>query len=186
MRAFKAFNKNMTCTLGKGTFKYELGKTYTEDRAQAHNTGFHSAEYILDCLNYYNLQNCRICEVEAAGDIDEDGDDTKIASTRITLIRELSREEIVLEAMKYLVRHPHFKDIKYVARNKGEARTGLIIVRGRRPLAAGKTGDILGLMEEGKGKKVSAVAIYTVGRGRIKAGRYYDIDGKEIESVKEK
>ena len=180
MRAFKAFNKDMTCTQGKGKYQYRIGGTYSEDRAQAHQTGFHAAEYILDCLSYYDFKSCRICEVEAAGDIDEDGINTKIACTNLTVLRELSREEVVLEAMRYLLRHPRFTDHKHVARDKGRAEKGLIIVRGKRPVAAGEEGDILGFMEEAKGG-LEAAAIYTVGRGDIRPGVYYDIDGREVK-----
>lgn len=185
MRAFKAFNKDMTCTLGKGKYQYRIGGTYTEDRAQAHQTGFHAAEYVLDCLTYYNFNTCRICEVEATGDIDEDGDNTKIACTHLTVLRELSREEVILEAMRYLAHHPHFEDRTYVVRNRGKADKGIIIVRGAHPAAAGKSGDILGLMEERRGK-LKAVAIYTVGHGDIEPGVYYDIDGKEVKKGAEK
>lgn len=185
MRAFKAFNKDMTCTLGKGRYQYRIGGTYLEDRAQAHQTGFHAAEYILDCLSYYNFNSCRICEVEAAGDIDEDGSNTKIACTNLTILRELSKEEVILEAMRYLAHHPRFKDPEYVTRNEGKANKGLIIVRGKHPAAAGREGDILGLMEE-RGGKLKAVAIYTVGRGEIEPGVYYDIDGKEVKKGAEK
>lgn len=31
MIAYKGFNDDMTCTKGKGSFKYEIGKTYTEN-----------------------------------------------------------------------------------------------------------------------------------------------------------
>lgn len=33
MRAFKAFNKDMTCTCGRGSYQYEEGKTCKEDKA---------------------------------------------------------------------------------------------------------------------------------------------------------
>ena len=82
MRAFKAFRKNMTCTMGNGVYQYAENKTFTEDRAQAHESGFHCAEYILHCFNYYSAgKDTIVCPVEALGDIDEDGSDTKISCT---------------------------------------------------------------------------------------------------------
>ena len=34
MKAYKAFNKDLTCTLGKGTFQYEEGKVIREEAIQ--------------------------------------------------------------------------------------------------------------------------------------------------------
>ena len=30
MIAYKGFNKDLTCTMGKGSFQYEVGKTYKD------------------------------------------------------------------------------------------------------------------------------------------------------------
>ena len=185
MKAFKAFHKNMTCTLGKGTFRYKIGETYTEDRAQAHQTGFHCAEYVLDCLSYYRLDNCRICEVEAEGDIDEDGRDSKIACTKITIIRELSIEEIVFEAMKYQAKHPRFADNKHTFMKKAYGAGSFVIVRGKNPVAAGELGTVLGIIQEKQGSRVvKALGIYTIDGEEFKENTYYDVEGKEAGSAK--
>ena len=34
MIAYKGFNKDLTCTMGKGRFQYEVGKSYKEDSAK--------------------------------------------------------------------------------------------------------------------------------------------------------
>ena len=186
MLAFKAFNRDMTCTLGKGVFKYEIGKTYEENKAQAHNTGFHCAEYVLDCLNYYSLDSCRICAVEAEGDIDEDGSDTKIACTKLTILRELTTEEIVFEALKYQAKHPRFTDNKHTSYKKAYGSGQFVIVRGKNPVAAGKKGTVLGIIREKQGSKVvKALAIYTVDEKGIKSKTYYDVEGKEKGSAEE-
>ena len=49
MKMYKGFDKNLKCR----DFQYEIGKTYTEDKAKLCNAGFHACEHPLDCLNYY-------------------------------------------------------------------------------------------------------------------------------------
>lgn len=107
MKAFKFFNKDLTC---RG-FKFEPGKTYTEKEANCVKNGFHCCEYVLDCLNYYWLDSSVCYMVEAAGDIDEDGTDTKISCTEITLLKELNLQEIAYYAAAYIIDHME-RDVK--------------------------------------------------------------------------
>lgn len=46
MRAFKGFNKDLTC---RG-YQYEEGKEFHTKRAECCDTGFHACEYPLDCF----------------------------------------------------------------------------------------------------------------------------------------
>lgn len=184
MRAFKAFNADMSCTLGKGKYQYAENMTFTEPKAQAHEAGFHCAEYILDCLRYYpESWDIVICPVEALGDIDEDGQDTKISCTILKVGRKLTWEEVVLEAIRYLVKHPKFQDPQ-IKIEKGRSNDAFCIVRGKSPVAAGTKGTVLGMIQETAGGKVRAIAIYKVNGKEIRPGRYYDIDGKEVKNAK--
>ena len=79
MIAYKGFNKDLACTLGKGTFQYVVGKTYREDAAKCVKTGFHCVEEPIEVLRWYSGNTARYCIVEAKGDINEDGND-KIAT----------------------------------------------------------------------------------------------------------
>lgn len=181
MRAFKAFNKDMTCTLGSGSYQYKENTTYREEKAQAHETGFHCAEYILDCYQYYGKhKDPVICPVEASGDIDEDGNDTKISCTVMTIGSRLTREEIVFEAMKYLARHPKFQDKHNNIHSEKGKDDIFCIVLGKDPVAAGSKGTVLGLMKENSKHQITAMAIYKVNGREIKAGRYYNINGEEV------
>lgn len=183
MRAFKAFNADMSCTLGRGKYQYAEGMTFTESKAQAHEYGFHCAEYILDCLKYYSAsRDIVICPVEALGDIDEDGQDTKISCTILKVGMRLTWYEVVFEAIRYLVNHPKFKDPQ-ISREKGESSGLYCIVRGESPIAAGAKGTILGMIRENSRGKVQSIAIYKVDGKNIKPGRYYDIDGKEVKDA---
>jgi len=50
MKAFKGFNKDLTC---RG-FQYEEGKTYEEQEAKLCKSGFHACENPVTCLQHYN------------------------------------------------------------------------------------------------------------------------------------
>ena len=53
MIAYKGFNKDLTCTMGKGRFQYEVGKSYKEDSAKCASTGFHCTEEPIEVLSWY-------------------------------------------------------------------------------------------------------------------------------------
>ena len=85
--AYKGMDENMTCR-GK---KYEVGKTYTEDKAKCCHAGMHACENPLDVLHYYPLKdNPRFFEVECGGNVDKSGEDSKLACTELTVKGELN------------------------------------------------------------------------------------------------
>ena len=82
MKAYKGFDKDMTC---RG-FQYKEGGEYTEDRAKVCERGFHACENPLDCFAYYHPSEGSVFhEVELGGDISRGGDDTKCAATKIRI-----------------------------------------------------------------------------------------------------
>ena len=63
--AYKATDKNMMCR-GK---QYEVGKTYTEEKADCCTAGMHACEVPFDVLHYYHVSNgARFFQVECGGD----------------------------------------------------------------------------------------------------------------------
>ena len=82
MKAYKGFNKDMTC---RG-FQYEEGKTYHEDSAHMCESGFHACEDPLDCFKYYAPANSVYHEVELDDVSDEREDsDSKICGKTIKI-----------------------------------------------------------------------------------------------------
>ena len=79
MLAYKGFNSNLTCTMGKGTFQYEQGVKYTEENAHCGADGFHATDNPLGVLSYYNKSDDRYFLVELGGNIDEDGVNSRIS-----------------------------------------------------------------------------------------------------------
>lgn len=108
MLAYKGFNKDLICTLGKGQYQYEIGKTFKESKAKCVAAGLHCAEYPADCFTYYPIGNGnRYFLVEAGGHIDEDARDSKIACTEMTLLQELTIQDMMYATIEYLFAHPH-------------------------------------------------------------------------------
>ncbi len=86
MKAYKGFNKDMTC---RG-FQYEIGKTYETDKAEMCSSGFHACENPLDCFGYYLPGTSKYCEVELEDNGQRRSDDTKVVGKKITIGAELS------------------------------------------------------------------------------------------------
>ena len=85
--AYKAMNPDMTCR-GK---KYEVGKTYFEDKADCCNKGMHACENPFEVLCYYPMKdNPRFFEVECGGEISKSDKGSKLACTKLTVKGELN------------------------------------------------------------------------------------------------
>ena len=97
MKAYKGFNKDMTC---RG-FQYEIGKEYETDKAKTCECGFHACEYPLDCFGYYSPAESRYCEVEQSGEISKNGGDSKVASSKIKIGAEIGIKGLIKAAFEY-------------------------------------------------------------------------------------
>ena len=81
MKAYKRFNKDMTCN----GFQYEEGKTYETDNAVLCNAGFHACENPLDCSSYYFPAESVIREVELEDVSPDRQGDSKVVAKKITI-----------------------------------------------------------------------------------------------------
>lgn len=102
MKGYKAYNKGMTCR----NFQYEEGKEYEikDKPIRCTSTGFHFCKNPLDVLNYYDLINCEFSKVESLGEVDENGDDTKVATNKIKIGNKISLNEFIKESVEYFFR----------------------------------------------------------------------------------
>ena len=99
MKAYKGFNQDMTC-LG---FQYGEGKTYEmEGDVKCCEKGFHACEYPLDCFSYYAPSQSVYREVEQDGELSRDEDDTKVASSKITVGAKLDIAGLVKASFEYI------------------------------------------------------------------------------------
>ena len=123
MKAYKGFNKDMTC---KG-FQYEIGKEYETDKAKVCESGFHACEYPLDCFNYYAPADSVYCEVEQSGNLSRDKDgDSKVASSKIKIGAEIGIKGLLSAAFEFVKeRCTNIKSGGYMSALSGGDRSAL-------------------------------------------------------------
>lgn len=189
MIVFKGTNQDMKCTKGNGTFRYNLGETIKEEQSKTARKGLHCTENPFLVLDWYGLgRGNRYFLCEAAGSIDEDKEDNKIACTELTVKKELTVKELAGYGMMYMVSHPlrswkksgHMLEI---AEGKAEASCAgaIAIARGENPKVRGAAGSYLGLIRENAGL-IEEAKLFTV-EGDIKPDTWYTLEGRQPKEV---
>ena len=102
--SYKGFDKNFQ---GRD-FQYEIGKSYKMDGdAIPCRRGFHACESPMDVFKYYLIADdgslAKFAQVEQSGQIVRHDDDSKIASTEITIKAEIRLPDIVKAAVIWLL-----------------------------------------------------------------------------------
>lgn len=176
MIAYKGFKPGLVC-LG---YQFVMGKNVTE-KANCRANGFHCAENPLDCLTYYaDMDKSEYYVVNAGGDLDEDGGDSKIACTELTILKKLTREGFFLHALAYMANRPLRAWSCHVRRGRGEACNGYAVVRGPDPIARGGMGDILAFAKENSGgKHIERIALARIDGKKLLPDVWYNIDLQE-------
>lgn len=179
MIAFKGFHNNFQCTMGKGTFQYEVGKTYEEKECKCTANGFHCCENPLDVLDYYRGQHDRYAVVKAEGDINQDACGTKIACTKMTILKEITRLELGAYGCDYIRKHPEREITSpnlYMDKGKCNASSDFVIVRGKKPRAAAVAGGCFFLLiEEPDSPEIKDIYVYCANGTDAKPDTYYTI-----------
>lgn len=114
---YKGMDANMRC---RGV-QYEVGKEYETDKAVACEIGFHACEYPLDVFNYYPPATSRYFSVEQGGVLSGLGGDTKVASTKIKILAEISIAELVKAAIGYIKKRTDEEPGGHATGNRGAA-----------------------------------------------------------------
>ena len=100
MKTFKGFNQNLSCM----DFQFNIGETFTHTgNVEACASGFHACENPLDIFTYYPPANSRFCLTESSGDIETHKDDSKIASSILDIVKELSLAELCNYGAEYIL-----------------------------------------------------------------------------------
>lgn len=159
MKAYKGFNKDMTC---RG-FQFEEGKEYTEDKAELCKSGFHACKNPLDCFNYYPPARSVYHEVELDDVDDERNDeDSQICGKHIKIGAALSVLGICKAHFEYVKSNITSTqigdDMTALAGGDGSAlagrgsasckKNGAIIVRGNNIKAKGELGTVIVIVVE--------------------------------------
>ena len=99
IKSYKAFDKNMQC---RG-FQYEVGKEYEIDgEIKCCDRGFHACKSPMEVWCHYDMLSSRFAEVEQSGKIDEEGNSTKVCSSRIKIKAELKLTDIIKVGVEWL------------------------------------------------------------------------------------
>ena len=192
MKAYKGFNKDMTC---RG-FQYKEGGEYETERAEVCECGFHACENPIDCLNYYNAADSVFHEVEVGGDVVKSDDDTKVAATKIKIGAKLSIPALCKATFEFVRSKctneensewgkPATAGDSGAATSRGSVKVGengIGCVRGQDVKAMGGMGAILVIaIENDDGDIEEHRAIMIDGR-RYKADKWYTLKaGKVVE-----
>ncbi|WP_110931049.1 DUF7666 domain-containing protein [Paenibacillus bouchesdurhonensis] len=98
IKGWKGFDKDLKC---RG-MQYEVGKTFEEQEAVACSKGLHFCENPLDVFGYYPPADSRYAEVEGNGQLSRDGDDSKVAATRLHIKAEIGLPGIIKAGVDYI------------------------------------------------------------------------------------
>lgn len=110
---FKGFDKDLKCR----DCQYEVGKKFEEEgKIEACSNGFHFCENPLDVLGYYppydEKGSNRYCIVKGSGNIDRDGNDTKVACSKLYISAEIGLKGIIEAGVKFILDKVNWKDNK--------------------------------------------------------------------------
>ena len=114
MKCFKGFDKDLKCR----DFQYEIGKEYTEEKADICNCGFHACEFPMDVFNYYPPSDSRYCEVELEANNQKSSDDSKRVGKKISVKAEIGIAGIIKAGVEYIKEQVNWEDDK--ATNTGD------------------------------------------------------------------
>ncbi|HAK5157589.1 TPA: hypothetical protein H1V79_003213 [Salmonella enterica] len=97
---FKGFNKDLKC---RG-FQFAIGETFHHDgKVEACGSRFHACECPFDVFSYYPPAESRYAETISFGITDsEEGGDTKIASSSITIKDELTLPQFIQRGIEWI------------------------------------------------------------------------------------
>ena len=157
MNGYKGFGNDFKC---RG-FQFEPGKTYEHDgEARACASGFHFCESPFDVWTYYPPSDSRFAKVEGMGKTDKNGEDSKVACTKLHVGAEISLNAFVNAGVKFI--------LDRVTPEKKETNTGnqSASTNTGTQSAATNTGDRSAATVEGKESIAMATGIEGKAKGK--------------------
>ena len=108
MKCFKGFDKDLKCR----DFQYEIGKEYTEEKADICNCGFHACEFPMDVFSYCPPSDSRYCEVDLEENGQKSSDDSKRVGKKISVKAEIGIAGIIKAGVEYIKEQVNWEDDK--------------------------------------------------------------------------
>ena len=158
MKCFKGFDKDLKCR----DFQYEIGKEYTEEKADICNCGFHACEFPMDVFGYYPPSDSRYCEVELEENGQKSSDDSKRVGKKISVKAEIGIAGIIKAVVEYIKEQVDWEDDK--ATNTGDRSAA---TNTGDQSAATNTGYYSAAIVEGKESIALATGIKSKAKGKI-------------------
>ena len=195
MRAYKGFNKDLTC---RG-FQYEEGKTYETDEAKLCQTGFHACEAPLEVLQYYQPSKSRYHVVEL-DDVSKEREagSSKVVAKKLTVGAEIGIPGLVKAHIEWTKEQAE-KDGAATSGNGSSAATsgeessaatsnpnGIALACGKNSRAKGVVGSYIILTEwDNKAETLLSARMERVDGQTVKADTWYTLRGGEFVEVKD-
>ena len=107
MKCFKGFDKDLKCR----DFQYEIGKEYTEEKADICNCGFHACKFPMDVFGYYSPSDSRYCEVDLEAN-NQLSNDSKRVGKKISVKAEIGIAGIIKAGVEYIKEQVNWEDDK--------------------------------------------------------------------------
>ena len=158
MKCFKGFDKDLKCR----DFQYEIGKEYTEEKADICNCGFHACEFPMDVFGYYPPSDSRYCEVELEENGQKSSDDSKRVGKKISVKAEIGIAGIIKAGVEYIKEQVDWEDDKATNTGYQSAATNTGDYS-----AATNTGNKSAAIVEGKESIALATGIKSKAKGKI-------------------
>ena len=161
-------------------FQYAVGGTYThEGKVAACKSGYHACEYPLDVLSYYAPNASRFAIVEQSGTLARHDEDSKIASSKITIKGEIGLSGLIKAAIEYT-----FSRAKPEGGASATGTRGAASATGYAGRVMGAAGCALFLVERDPSYKIVSTWAGIVGRDGIKPNVWYTLRGGKPVEVK--
>ena len=158
MKCFKGFDKDLKCR----DFQYEIGKKYTEEKADICNYGFHACEFPMDVFNYYPPSYSRYCEVDLEANDQKSHDDSKRVGKKISVKAEIGIAGIIKAGVEYIKEQVDWKNDNATNTGYQSAATNT-----GNQSAATNTGNYSAAIVEGKESIALATGINSKAKGKI-------------------
>ena len=175
MKCFKGFDKDLKCK----DFQYEIGKEYTEEKADICDCGFHACKFPMDVFGYYSPSDSRYCEVDLEAN-NQLSNDSKRVGKKISVKAEIGIAGIIKAGVEYIKEQVNWEDDKATntgnysaATNTGyhsaATNTGYqsAATNTGNYSAATNTGDRSAAIVEGKESIALATGINSKAKGKI-------------------